>query len=142
MSSDPQEPVYRAGLRSYCLPSLKSIVHRKTLTFLATSVAIVLFAASARGEIFLFSVMLWKSWDQFHFLPHVSFQSEFSLNAENESSRVDDAFSQSDAKPEIPLTKLDEFLQPYHLQHFYIHVLASLATSYFFFFAIGGYLQW
>ena len=143
MSSEGSDEIYRAGLKSYRLSAIKSVFHRKTLTFAATSMAFAIFAASARGEIFLFVVMLWKNWEKFQFLPlHNILSSTDEKGPSNNHTEPEVRPPSPNNYSESPLSPLDELLRPYHLQHFYIHVPAGLASSFLFFFLIGGYLQW
>ena len=138
------DKLYKAGLKNYDVTTIKSLFHWKTVTYAATSIALMIFASAARGEIFLFTVMLWKNWNEFQFLPTPSLFSASEPMREDDNSSIKVA---PDADPSTPsndtsMNALDEFLKQYHMQYCYIHVLAGLASSYFLFFLVGGFLQW
>ena len=143
------DELYRSGLKSYDVATIKSMLSRKILIYAATSIALVLFASAAKGEIFLFAVMLWKNWNRLRFLPKPS---SFSTFEPMEGGKIfsntldvtpsDEELSSLLNNTNASINVLDEFLKQYHLQHCYIHVLGSLASSFFLFFLVGGFFQW
>ncbi|XP_076823615.1 uncharacterized protein LOC143469714 [Clavelina lepadiformis] len=142
--SSKNEKLYPCGLQDKQWSWLKPGFSGKVLFLVFSSILLALMGSSARGELFLFAVMLWKNWDDFYF---------FYPRENNDSlAKVDDSFQSernsvnvSEASKILSQNSnnfLNKVLEDYYLQDVYIQVPMALLTSYLVFFVVGGYLQW